>query len=110
MNGSAPNFPATGFHSLLVRKPKPNALNESAELTARSMTRPTAITSKIAALEKSARRNIASLRLPVGESARRRVRELNGIDSFGAWDFNTHNFLFPRLQMRTALHSFENDK
>ena len=60
---AAPNISVTGFHSAVVRKPKPNALNAGQPPIASDTTRPaSAAISKVAALKQAARNRYSSQR------------------------------------------------
>src|ERR1035438_9389281 len=63
MNGSAPNFSLTGFHSLVHRKAKPNLWRERAELLQSWNTSKTVTSSILAAKAIVSQRAIVS---PVG--------------------------------------------
>src|ERR1700687_621601 len=71
MKASAPNWSLTGFHSRLVRKPKPNCRIESIECDASARIIATTINSTNSAAANIAARKIASPVLPVGERLRR---------------------------------------
>src|SRR2546423_13225479 len=71
MNGSAPNSPATGFHSRPARTPSPKRLIESIELDAIAPIIVAKSAIRSSARAKSAARNRASPAFPVGERARR---------------------------------------
>jgi hypothetical protein len=71
MNGSAPNRPATGFHSLPVRNPKPKVLIDRRAFEAIEAIIAATSSNTVSAQQKSRARNAASPLLPVGESVRR---------------------------------------
>src|SRR5947209_1155917 len=71
MNGSAPNSPATGFHSRPARKPSPKRLIESTALDAIAPIIVARSAMSSSATAKSAARKTASPTFPVGASDRR---------------------------------------
>src|SRR5438067_3174980 len=73
MNGSAPKFPATGFHARLVRKLKPNSLSDTREFIAIATIIATTNSNNTSALANNNMRNTASPTLPVGDNARRKL-------------------------------------
>jgi len=70
MKGKAPNWPVTGFHSLLVMKLKPKCRIESNDFAASAKIIEPIIKISNTAAANNRLRNIASPVLPVGDSAR----------------------------------------